>query len=123
MNKKMIFIPFFFVGMAALVTWILMLLWNWLMPAIFDLITISFWQAAGILILSKILFGGFHTGKRGCCCGKSKHQGWKHKFKNKWANMSEEDKMRWESKFAGTAYSAAGQEAEDSKLNTDAEQE
>jgi hypothetical protein len=37
-----------------------MWLWNWLMPAIFGLHAISFWQALGLLVLSKILFGGFH---------------------------------------------------------------
>jgi len=115
----MIFIPFFFVGMAALVTWVLMLLWNWLMPAIFDLSTITFWQALGLLALSKILFGGFSGGKKGCGCNGSKgHGGWKHKFKHKWANMSEDDKMKWESKFAGTAYSGAALTEEDSKLNS-----
>jgi len=35
-------------------------LWNWLMPALFGLHVISFWQALGLLILSKILFSGFH---------------------------------------------------------------
>lgn len=115
----MIFIPFFFVGMAALVTWILMSLWNWLMPIIFDLTTITFWQALGLLVLSKILFGGFSGGKKGGGCnGAHSHRGWKHKFKNKWANMSENDKMKWESKFAGTAYSGAAMTEEDSNLNT-----
>jgi len=33
---------------------------DWLAPAIFGLHTISFWQALGLLVLSKILFGGFH---------------------------------------------------------------
>lgn len=120
MKKKMIFMPFFFVGMAALVTWVLMLLWNWLMPALFGLSVISFWQAAGLLVLSKILFGGFHMGKKhGCCCGGKHHHGWKAKFKNKWNNMSDEDKKRWEAKFAGTAYSGAAIEEKDSKLNED----
>jgi len=36
-----------------------MWLWNWLMPALFGLHAISFWQAVGLLILSKILFSGF----------------------------------------------------------------
>jgi len=35
------------------------LLWNWLMPAIFGLGTISYWQAFGIVLLAKLLFGGF----------------------------------------------------------------
>lgn len=40
-----------------------MLLWNWLMPSIFGLTLISFWQAAGLLALSRILFGKF--GRKG----------------------------------------------------------
>lgn len=35
------------------------LLWNWLMPAIFGLGEISYWQAFGLLILAKLLFGAF----------------------------------------------------------------
>jgi len=34
-------------------------LWNWLMPALFGLGTITFWQAFGIVLLAKLLFGGF----------------------------------------------------------------
>jgi hypothetical protein len=34
-----------------------MLLWNWLMPAIFGLVTINFWQALGLLVLSRIILG------------------------------------------------------------------
>lgn len=38
-------------------TFALMFLWNWLMPVIFGLTAITFWQALGLLVLSKILFG------------------------------------------------------------------
>jgi hypothetical protein len=34
----------------------LMILWNWLMPTIFGLTTITFWQAIGLNILATILF-------------------------------------------------------------------
>jgi hypothetical protein len=34
-------------------------LWNWLIPAIFGLHPITFWQAVGLMGLSWILFGGF----------------------------------------------------------------
>jgi hypothetical protein len=34
-------------------------LWNWLMPGIFGLPIITYWQAFGIVILTKMLFGGF----------------------------------------------------------------
>lgn len=36
-----------------------MLLWNWLMPGIFDLGKITFWQAFGLSLLSKLLLCGF----------------------------------------------------------------
>jgi hypothetical protein len=39
---------------------IVQLLWNWLMPAIFGLPEISYWQGVGLFILFKILFGGHH---------------------------------------------------------------
>ncbi|MGA3190308.1 MAG: hypothetical protein ABSF22_24650 [Bryobacteraceae bacterium] len=41
---------------------IVMMLWNWLVPALFGGRLITFWQALGVLVLSKILFGGFHRG-------------------------------------------------------------
>jgi len=39
-------------------------LWNWLMPSLFGLGTIGFWQAFGIVLLAKLLFGGFHHSHR-----------------------------------------------------------
>jgi hypothetical protein len=44
-----------------------MLLWNWLTPALFGWKAIGFLQAVGLLVLSRILFGGFrgHCGHGG----------------------------------------------------------
>ncbi len=41
-------------------TFAVMFLWNWLMPAIFGLGIITFWQSLGLMVLSKILFSGGH---------------------------------------------------------------
>ena len=49
-----ILMPVVFIAAASLVT---MGLWNWLMPALFGLGAITFLKAAGILLLTKILFG------------------------------------------------------------------
>ena len=38
---------------------IVMRLWNWLLPPLFSFPPITFWQALGILVLARILFGGF----------------------------------------------------------------
>ena len=45
--------------------WVVMLLWNWLAPALFGLRLITFWQAIGLLALCRILFGGFGLGGGG----------------------------------------------------------
>jgi hypothetical protein len=42
-----------------------MWLWNWLMPAIFKLPEIGFWQAIGLLLLAQIFFKGGHAGRAG----------------------------------------------------------
>src|SRR5258708_28265431 len=38
---------------------VVMSLWNWLMPVLFGVRLITFWQAPGIFVLSRILLGGF----------------------------------------------------------------
>jgi len=87
-RKKMIFIPFLVVGGLALISYIVMLLWNALMPVIFHLGMITFWQAAGLLILSKILFG----------FGKGGHRGgppWMRHRMEHFKNMSPEEQQRF----------------------------
>ena len=41
--------------------WFVQLLWNWLMPGLFGLKEIGYWQGFGIVVLAKILFGGGHS--------------------------------------------------------------
>jgi membrane protein required for beta-lactamase induction len=57
-----------FLGMIAIVIVILgyplMLLWNWLMPIIFNLPEITLWQAIGLNLLSTILFKSTTTIKK-----------------------------------------------------------
>ena len=50
------------IGLVALFGWVVMLLWNWLMPEIFGLKSLTYWQAWGLLALSTILFKGFGPG-------------------------------------------------------------
>jgi uncharacterized membrane protein len=61
--KKLMWIaPLAIVGMVVFITLggtIVMLLWNWLAPALFGLRLITFWEALGLLVLCRILFGGF----------------------------------------------------------------
>ncbi len=78
------------VGLAILFGFIIMWLWNWLMPDLFGIATITYWQAIGIFLLAKILFGGCGGGggkkhssskdsKMGCEKGsKSDFSRWKY---------------------------------------------
>jgi hypothetical protein len=58
--EKVLGVILLVIGGIALVTlllgWPLMLLWNWLMPTIFGLPIITFWQAVGLNLLSTIIF-------------------------------------------------------------------
>jgi hypothetical protein len=45
--------------------WLVMILWNWLMPAIFHLGVLTYWQAVGIVVLAKLIFGGIGGGSHG----------------------------------------------------------
>ncbi len=51
-----------FIAVYSVALWVL---WNWLMPTLFGLPVISFWQALGLLVLSRVLFGGFLGRLRG----------------------------------------------------------
>lgn len=44
-----------------LLGWIVMLLWNWIVPHLFaDAALLDYWRALGLLVLCRILVGGFH---------------------------------------------------------------
>src|ERR1700678_4714837 len=62
---KVVKVMLFAVLFVGVFGFVVMSLWNWLMPIIFGLHPVNFWQAVGLLILSKILFGGFHGGHGG----------------------------------------------------------
>ncbi len=89
--KKLMFIPLIIVGIFAMGS-VVMLLWNALIPEIFGLMEITFWQAIGLLALSKILFGGNGFGR-----------GRRHKrsfrMRDKFRNMSEEEKEEFKEKW------------------------
>ena len=78
-----------------------MYLWNWLVPTLFAGPVITFWQALGLLALSKILFSGF--GKGGGHRGHWKSH-WNHRWQNKWNSMSPEDQERFKQKMIRLKY-------------------
>ncbi len=106
MNKRWIKKIPFVIAIATLgvyvFTSIVMFLWNGILPAVLHVGTITFWQAAGILLLSKILFGGF-KGRGGM------HGRWRRKMIfGKWENMTDEEKERFRNSHGcGGRYNAA----------------
>ncbi len=85
--------------------YIIMHLWNWLIPSIFSG-AINFYQALGILVLAKILFGGFgrHGWGRGGCgqgCGNGYggHHHWKHRMEDRMASMTPEQREAFKQKM------------------------
>lgn len=85
-----VFLAIFAAGFGAAVLY----LWNWLMPAIFGLHMISYWQALGLLSLSWILFGG----QRGWF-GPAMHR--RHKMRERWAQMSPEERDKFRAGMRG----------------------
>lgn len=78
----------------ALFSFFVMQLWNWLVPPIFGWHTINFWQALGLLVLSKILFGGFRGG-----WGHRHH--WPRRMRERWEQMSPEEREKFRKGLMG----------------------
>jgi hypothetical protein len=61
-------------------------LWNWLMPELFGLKAVGYWQAWGLLVLSWILFGGL----------RGHHHGhWRHRMHERWMKMTPEEREKF----------------------------
>lgn len=116
-RRRFFFIPLILAAIAAF-TAVTMLLWNELMPLLFHLPTITFWQALGLLILGRLFFGG---GWHGGWFGRGHWQ--RHSFFDKMSKMSSEEreefikKMRsrhhaWHQRFGEEEGREEGDQAE-----------
>ena len=93
----------------ALFIWIggevVMHLWNWLLPVLFGWPLITFWQALGLLVLCRILFGG-HGGR-----GHDRFK-WRRPSAERWGRMTpeEREKLRqsMRSRWCGSAETTGG---------------
>lgn len=92
--KRAIFIPIAVATGVFVFGTLVMFLWNSILPVVFGISTITFWQALGILVLSKILFGGFGRGHS------YKHSGYNWKSHHMHLNPEEREKMKdeWRSR-------------------------
>ncbi|MDR1400673.1 MAG: hypothetical protein LBJ41_12205 [Treponema sp.] len=73
-----------------------MLLWNALMPDIFGLPPLNYWQAAGMLVLVRILFGGLRLGNFTPRRGLDFPHG--NKLREKWMSMNAEERKAFAEK-------------------------
>lgn len=83
----------FFTGIAFLFGWVVQSLWNALMPGIFSLPTITYWQAIGLLILSHILFHGRHGGH---IKSHWRNRQWREQFAERVSEMTPEQRERFQ---------------------------
>jgi Ca2+/H+ antiporter, TMEM165/GDT1 family len=79
-------------AIGALLGWVVMSLWNCILVPVLAVKLITFWQALGILLLSKILFGGFHKSFNG-------RRQWKENMKEKWQGMNDEEREKFKQEF------------------------
>lgn len=92
---KLLFIPLFILAITAVTMW----LWNAILPQLFAVGSISFWQALGLLILSRILFGGFG------CRGRNKGPNrFGNRFQHKCHKMSKEEKQKFKEEWRNRCF-------------------
>jgi len=84
-RKKFFILPFLIVAAVLLFGGTVMLLWNAILPPVLGVAALTYWQAVGLLVLSRILFGGLRGGGRPPAGGR---------WSGKWMNMTEEERAR-----------------------------
>lgn len=90
--KKWFLIPPIIVAAFIAFGFVTMALWNALLPGIFHLPEITFWQAIGLLILSRLFFGGSHMGH-----GRHHwHRGMRDKFERMTPEEREKFRQQWQ---------------------------
>ncbi|MBA2249786.1 MAG: hypothetical protein H0W12_06295 [Chitinophagaceae bacterium] len=80
----------FIIPFILLMSLVVMLLWNNILQAVIAVKAITYWQALGILVLSKILFGGF-----GHRWGGGRRFGMHQKLQNMTPEEREQFKASW----------------------------
>ena len=84
-----------FVALAALAMgYVVLQLWNWLLPGLFGWHAITFWQALGLLALARILFGSLR-GRGGA------HMYWRRRMMERWEQMTPEEREQFRQGMRG----------------------
>jgi Ca2+/H+ antiporter, TMEM165/GDT1 family len=90
-RKRFWFIPFIIIGIIALLSAAVMLLWNGVVTDVFSIKKISWAQALGLFVLCKILFGSFRFGPPSFRRGGA--------WRNKLMNLSPEERDRFKEEW------------------------
>jgi hypothetical protein len=85
---RFIFFPFIALALALVFGAIVMFLWNAILPDLIGVHRINYWQAIGLLLLCRILFGNFRRG--GGPPGMMRGGAWREK----WMQMSDEERQK-----------------------------
>ena len=95
-KRRFFFFSFIAVVALLLLGGVVMFLWNAILPEVTPVHALNYWQAVGLLVLTRILFGGFRGGPwRG---GRQMHRGGPE-FREKWMNMSEEERVKFKAEW------------------------
>lgn len=94
---RFFFIPLAVAAFLSVISFAVMSLWNCLLPGILHVEAITFWQAMGIFVLCKILFG-FGKG-RGGFGGRGGGPWMRRKMEDRFRNMTPEERERFKERF------------------------
>ena len=94
---RFVFIPLAVAAFLSLISFVVMQLWNNLLPDILHVGVITFWQAMGLFVLCKILFGFGKGGRPGWGGGGGKYM--RARMSERFKNMSPEDQERFKAKM------------------------
>ena len=93
------FAPLAVVGFAAFIAlggFVVQQLWNWLMPAMFGLRVITFWQGLGLLALCRILFGGLGRGATRSSARRRMKDRVADRMAERWEHMTPEQREKFQ---------------------------
>ena len=97
MKYKLLLIPKLLVALA-LAGWVVMLLWNWIVPHLFAAgAHLDYWRALGLLVLCRILFGGLG--------GRHRDAGARHW--QRWQAMTQEEREQFRATRMGRFWGPA----------------
>jgi hypothetical protein len=85
-------------------------LWNWLMPALFRLPSITLVQTFGLLLLSRILFGGFRGGRPGGWARKRRE--WQQRMAGRLEHLSPEAREKFRQQMRSRCGTGWGRQPE-----------